>query len=68
MVSLLLMCITLLIRANTIRLVTNLGLKSDLASYKVPTADLPKIAGGALGGIDSPDFPKVIKLLESLYP
>lgn len=51
-----------------IRLVTRLGLKSNLAEYKVPRADLPKIAGGALGGTDGPDFPKVMKVLEGLYP
>jgi len=48
-------------------LVTRLGLKSNLAEYKVPTSDLPKIAGGALGRTDGPDFPKVVKLLEGLY-
>ena len=45
-----------------------LGLKSDLAEYKVPRADLPNIAGGALGGKDAPDFPRVVQLLEGLYP
>jgi len=49
-------------------LVTRLGLKSNLAEYKVPTSDFPKIAGGALGGMDGPDFPKVVKLLEGLHP
>jgi alcohol dehydrogenase class IV len=48
-------------------LVTRLGLKSNLTDYKVPIADLPKIAGGAIGGQDGPDFPKVVKLLEGLY-
>jgi len=49
-------------------LVLSLGLKSNLAEYKVPIADLPKIASGAMGGNDGPDFPKVVKLLEGLYP
>jgi len=49
-------------------LVTSLGLKSNLAEYKVPTGDLPKIAGGALGGRDGPDCPRVVQLLEGLYP
>lgn len=50
-----------------IRLVTRLGLKSNLTDYKVPVADLPKIAGGALGTQDGPDFLKVVKILEGLY-
>jgi hypothetical protein len=49
------------------RLVTRLGLKSNLTEYKVPTTDLPKIAGGALGGTDGPEFPKVVKMLEGLF-
>lgn len=31
----------------------------------MPVSNLPKIAGGALGRTDGPDFPKVIKLLTS---
>jgi hypothetical protein len=43
-------------------------LKSNLAEYKVPVSDLPKIAGGALGGTDGFDFPKVVRLMEGLHP
>lgn len=50
------------------RLVVSLGLKSNLAEYNVPISDLPKIAGSAIGGTEGPDFPKVVKLLEGLYP
>lgn len=50
------------------RLVIDLGLDSNLAEYNVPTADLPKIAELALGTKDSPNFPKVVDLLKSLYP
>jgi hypothetical protein len=39
-------------------------LKSDLAKYNVPITDVPKIAGGK----DAPDFLKIVKLLEGLYP
>lgn len=49
------------------RLVTNLGLKSNLKTYNVPVADLPEIAGRALGGRDGPEFDRVVKLLEGLY-
>jgi alcohol dehydrogenase class IV len=49
-------------------LVVSLGLKSNLAEYNVPISDLPKIAGSAIGGTEGPDFPKVVKLLEGLYP
>jgi len=42
-------------------LVTRLGLKPNLTDYKVPTADLPKIVGGAMRGQDGLDFPKVVK-------
>jgi hypothetical protein len=50
------------------RLVLDLGLKTDLAYYKVPTADIPSIAEKAMGGKDDPSYPKVIQILESLYP
>lgn len=50
------------------RLVDDLGLRSDLAQYKVPRGDVPKIAEKAMGNRDDPNFPKVIKLLENLYP
>ena len=49
------------------RLVTILGLKSNLKTYNVPVADLPEIAGRALGSQDGPEFAKVVKLLEGLY-
>lgn len=50
------------------KLVNDLGLKSDLKTLNVPREDIPKIAGGALGGQDKPEFGKVVKLLEGLYP
>lgn len=50
------------------RLVDDLGLHSDLAQYKVPREDVPKIAEKAMGNRDDPSFPKVVKLLENLYP
>lgn len=50
------------------RLVDDLGLHSDLAQYKVPKEDAPKIAEKAMGNRDDPSFPKVVKLLENLYP
>ncbi|KAF7428599.1 hypothetical protein PC9H_007826 [Pleurotus ostreatus] len=50
------------------QLVIDLRLDSNLAEYNVPTADLPKVAELALGTKDSPNFPKVVDLLKSLYP
>ncbi|KAI0958293.1 hypothetical protein AcV7_004150 [Taiwanofungus camphoratus] len=49
-------------------LVTNLGLKSNLQDYNVPRADVPNIAELSVGSKDDPTYPKVVKLLEGLYP
>ncbi|KAF8893837.1 alcohol dehydrogenase IV [Infundibulicybe gibba] len=49
-------------------LVVKLGLQSNLAEYKVPPQDLPKVAAGALGTKDDPSFEKVVNMLEGLYP
>ena len=49
-------------------LVIRLGLGSDLAQYNVPREDVPKIAERAIGGKENQIFPKVVSLLESLYP
>jgi len=49
-------------------LVKQLGLHSDLKEYKVPPADVPKIAELAVGSKDDPTYPDVVKLLEGLYP
>lgn len=51
-----------------ISLVLRLGLGSDLAHYNVPREDAPKIAELAIGSRSDPIFPRVVKLLESLYP
>ncbi|KAI0029982.1 alcohol dehydrogenase IV [Vararia minispora EC-137] len=48
------------------RLVTDLGLKSNLDQYSVPRTDVPKIAELALGG-QTKDFFDVVALLEGLY-
>lgn len=45
----------------------SLGLKSTLTEYNVPRADIPKVAELAVGKRDEVVFPKVVKLLESLY-
>ncbi|GBE81569.1 alcohol dehydrogenase IV [Sparassis latifolia] len=50
------------------KLVVDLGLKSNLEEYKVPPADVPKIAELAVGSRDDPTYPKAVKLLEGLYP
>lgn len=50
------------------RLVIDLDLKTDLAAYNVPTADLPDIASKALGSPDHPHFALVVKVLESIHP
>ncbi|KNZ72832.1 NAD-dependent methanol dehydrogenase [Termitomyces sp. J132] len=49
------------------RLVSDLGLQSNLAQYNVPHADLHKIAGGALGSQDDPNLPQVVEMLKNLY-
>lgn len=49
-------------------LVLRLGLGNDLAPYNVPREDIPKIAERALKSTEDPIFPKVVSLLESLYP
>ncbi|KZT04646.1 alcohol dehydrogenase IV [Laetiporus sulphureus 93-53] len=49
-------------------LVKNLGLQSNLEEYKVPRADVPTIAELAVGNMDDPTYPQVVKLLEGLYP
>ena len=48
-------------------LVDSLGLKSTLTEYNVPRDDIPKVAELAVGKKDDIIFPKVVKLLESLY-
>ncbi|OBZ67195.1 Maleylacetate reductase [Grifola frondosa] len=53
--------------ADIDQLVLDLGLKSTLVQYNVPTEDFPKIAEQAVGSKDDPTFPKVVKLLEALY-
>lgn len=50
------------------RLVIDLDLKTDLAAYNVPTADLPDIASKALGSPDHPHFALVVKVLEGIHP
>lgn len=50
------------------RLVNDLGLKTDLAYYKVPKEDAGQIASLALGGTDSEYYDDVVKLLLGLYP
>ena len=51
---------------NRVRLVTNLGLKSDLDVYGVPREDLPTIAERALGG-KTEIHGDVVAFLEKLY-
>ncbi|KAH8119644.1 alcohol dehydrogenase IV [Phellopilus nigrolimitatus] len=50
------------------KLVTQLGLKTDLAACGVPVEDLSMIAEQALGSRDDARFPAVCGLLEGLYP
>lgn len=50
------------------RLVTQLGLHTNLAECNVPPEDVPEIAAKALGSKDHPDFPLVVRVLEGLYP
>lgn len=50
------------------RLVVALGLKSNLAEYKVPPEDIPKIVEKAIGSKDDPTFADVVGLLQGLYP
>ncbi|PCH43472.1 alcohol dehydrogenase IV [Wolfiporia cocos MD-104 SS10] len=49
-------------------LVAGLGLKSNLAEYNVPRADVTTIAELAVGRRDDPTYPDVVRLLEGLYP
>lgn len=51
----------------SLSLVVELGLQSSLSEYKVPTQDLSKIAGRALGNPEDPLLSEVVKLLEGLY-
>ena len=52
----------------SLRLVEDLGLKTDLAAYDVPTVDLPDIAAKALGSAEHPHFAKVVNFLEGIHP
>ena len=52
----------------SLRLVEDLGLRTDLAAYDVPTVDLPDIAAKALGSAEHPHFAKVVNVLESIHP
>lgn len=45
----------------------DLDLSETLTSMKVPREDIPTIVTNTLGTNTHPDYPKVVKLLESLY-
>lgn len=53
--------------SDFLRLVVELGLKSNLSEYKVPTQDIPGIAAAALGRGGDSHLAQVVKLLEGLY-
>ena len=53
----------------TFRLVTDLGLHTNLASNGVPREDLPRIAEQAIGNLKDPryKYDDLVKILESIY-
>jgi hypothetical protein len=48
------------------RLIIDLGLKTSLAEYNVPSEDLATIATQVLGSENDPQLSRVVKLLESI--
>jgi len=49
------------------RLISDLGLQSNLTEYRVPKEDALDIATRAVGGSDNPLLPQVVKLVQNLY-